>query len=52
MAKDFLPIGSVVQLIGSDGLAMVAGYLPITQSRPDYVWDYSGFRISNWKSKA
>lgn len=45
MAKDFLPIGSVVQLAGSDGLAMVAGYLPIMQSRPDHVWDYSGFRF-------
>lgn len=45
MAKDFLPIGSVVQLNDSDGLAMIAGYLPIAQSRPDHVWDYSGFRF-------
>lgn len=45
MAKDFLPIGTVVKLAGSTALVMVAGYLPVAQSSPDYVWDYSGFKF-------
>lgn len=45
MAREFLPIGTVVQLTGSTALTMIAGYLPVSQSRPDYVWDYSGFRF-------
>lgn len=45
MSKEFLPIGSVVQLADSTGLVMVAGYLPISKRRPGYVWDYSGFRF-------
>jgi hypothetical protein len=45
MAKELLPIGSVVQLENSSGLVMIAGYLPVTPSRPDYVWDYSGFQF-------
>lgn len=45
MAKDFLPIGTVVKLSNSTALVMVAGYLPVAQSRPDYVWDYSGFKF-------
>lgn len=45
MANEFLPIGSVVQLAESSTLVMVAGYLPIMQSQPDHIWDYSGFRF-------
>lgn len=45
MAKDFLPIGTVVKLADSTALVMVAGYLPVAYSRPDYVWDYSGFKF-------
>lgn len=45
MAIEFLPIGTVVQLSGSTALVMIAGYLPASQSRPDYVWDYSGFKF-------
>lgn len=45
MATQFLPIGSVVQLNNSGGLVMIAGYLPIEPSHPNYMWDYSGFRF-------
>lgn len=45
MAKDFLPIGTVVKLADSTALVMIAGYLPVARSRPDYVWDYSGFKF-------
>lgn len=45
MNKEILPIGSVVQLANSTALVMVAGYLPVSPSRPDYVWDYSGFKF-------
>ncbi len=45
MAKKLLPIGTVVVLKESDGRVMISGYLPITQNRPDHVWDYSGFRF-------
>ena len=45
MAKDFLPIGSVVKLVDSAALVMVAGYLPVAESRSDYVWDYLGFKF-------
>lgn len=45
MARDLLPVGSVVQLAESNTLVMVAGYLPISPKRPDYVWDYSGVRF-------
>lgn len=45
MANNFLPIGSVVQLAESSALVMVAGYLPIRQTQPDHIWDYSGFRF-------
>ena len=44
MDRERLPIGSVVQLENSTALVMVAGYLPVLPSRPDHVWDYSGFR--------
>ena len=45
MGKKLLPIGTVVILKESDGRVMISGYLPVTQSRPDYAWDYSGFRF-------
>ena len=45
MAREFLPIGTVVQLTDSTALVMIAGYLPVSQSRPDCVWDYSGFKF-------
>lgn len=45
MAREFLPIGTVVQLTGSTALVMIAGYLPVSRSWPDYVWDYSGFKF-------
>lgn len=45
MARELLPIGSVVQLADSTALVMVSGYLPVVPSRPDYVWDYSGFKF-------
>lgn len=40
-----LPIGSVVQLKNSTAYVMIAGYYPIGPSRPEYVWDYSGFQF-------
>ena len=43
--NDLLPIGSVVQLSESTALVMIAGYLAVSQSAPEYVWDYSGFRF-------
>lgn len=45
MNKELLPIGSVVALKNSTALAMIAGYLAVTQSDPERVWDYSGFRF-------
>lgn len=45
MAKEFLPIGSVVQLANSTALVMVSGYLPVVPERPGYVWDYAGFKF-------
>lgn len=45
MTSEMLPIGSVVQLQDSESLAMIIGYLPVTPTRPGYVWDYSGVRF-------
>ncbi len=41
--REFLPIGSVVQLEDSTALVMISGFLPMT-SDPESIWDYSGFR--------
>ena len=43
MEQAFLPIGSVVELINSDALVMIGGYLSIADINSDKVWDYSGF---------
>ncbi len=43
MSKKYLPIGTIVKLKDIDKLAMIGGYFPSGASRPDYVWDYSGF---------
>lgn len=45
MAKELLPIGSVVQLSDSTALAMIAGYFPVVPARPNYVWNYCGFKF-------
>lgn len=45
MARQFLPIGSVVGLKDSDAFVMIAGYMPTGPARPGYVWDYSGFKF-------
>lgn len=45
MDSELLPIGSVVALENSTALVMIAGYLAVTQSNPERVWDYSGFRF-------
>lgn len=45
MDKELLPIGSVVSLKNSNALVMIAGYLAVTRSDPERVWDYSGFRF-------
>lgn len=45
MAKEFLPIGSVVHLADSTALVMIAGYLPVTPAQADHVWDYLGFKF-------
>ena len=45
MDKEFLPIGTVVDLKESTASVMVAGYLPIASSDQSKVWDYSGFRF-------
>lgn len=42
MYVGLLPIGSVVKLKEAQGSLMIVGYFPVGQSRPDYVWDYSG----------
>lgn len=45
MADHLLPIGSVVRLKDSTADVMVAGYMPVGDTRPGYVWDYSGFKF-------
>lgn len=45
MTGYLLPIGSVVRLKDSTANVMVAGYLPIGDTDPGYVWDYSGFKF-------
>lgn len=45
MEKVFLPIGSVVHLENSTALVMIAGYLPVSQSHVNHVWDYLGFKF-------
>lgn len=45
MTGYLLPIGSVVRLKDSTASVMVAGYLPIGDTDPGYVWDYSGFKF-------
>ncbi len=41
MTDELLTIGSVVQIEGTNLLFMIMGYLPVTASKPGYVWDYS-----------
>lgn len=43
MEIKLLPIGTIVELAGSEAKVMIAGYCPIGSIRPGYVWDYSGF---------
>ncbi len=40
-AKNFMPIGTVVQLKNSDGLVIIAGYLAKTGG--EEIFDYEGF---------
>ncbi len=40
-----LPIGTVVQLKGSDKRVMITGYLCTEASHPDTVWDYSAVKF-------
>lgn len=45
MNKEYLPIGTVVQLKNSTARVMIGGYLPMTDKSGKKVWDYSGFRF-------
>lgn len=45
MNKEYLPIGTVVQLKNSTARVMIAGYFPMPDSRPGEVHDYSGFKF-------
>ncbi|MBR6770726.1 MAG: DUF4176 domain-containing protein [Lachnospiraceae bacterium] len=42
MEIKLLPIGTIVMLKDSEPKVMITGYCPIGESRPGYVWDYSG----------
>lgn len=43
MSRELLPIGSVVNLKGTEKPMMVCGFCPTGPARPGYVYDYSGF---------
>ena len=41
--RELLPIGSVVNLKGTEKAMMICGYCPTGPAKPGYVYDYSGF---------
>ena len=41
--ENILPIGSVVQLKDIDVRILISGYCSVTEDKPTYTWDYSGF---------
>lgn len=43
MSRELLPIGSVVNLKGTEKPMMICGFCPTGPARPGYVYDYSGF---------
>lgn len=43
MSRELLPIGSVVNLKGTEIPMMICGFCPTGPARPGYVYDYSGF---------
>ena len=43
MSRDLLPIGTVVNLKGTEKPMMICGFCPTGPARPGYVYDYSGF---------
>lgn len=43
MSRELLPIGSVVNLKGSEKAMMICGFCPTGPANPGYVYDYSGF---------
>lgn len=42
MLKDLLPIGSVVLLKGGTKKLMITGIKPVSEDKPDTVYDYIG----------
>lgn len=42
MLKDLLPIGSVVLLKGGTKKLMITGIKPVSEDKPDMVYDYIG----------
>lgn len=43
MSRDLLPIGTVVNLKGTEKPMMICGFCPTGPAKPGYVYDYSGF---------
>lgn len=43
MNRDLLPIGTVVNLNGTEKPMMICGFCPTSPAKPGYVYDYSGF---------
>ena len=43
MSRELLPIGSVVNIKGTEKPMMICGFCPTGPAKPGYVYDYSGF---------
>lgn len=43
MTRELLPIGTVVNLKGTEKPMMICGFCPTGPAKPGYVYDYSGF---------
>lgn len=43
MAGELFPLGTVVKLKNVEKLMMICGYASIKASKPEYIYDYSGF---------
>lgn len=43
MYIDLLPVGTVVELEGSEGKVIIAGYAGVGSEGAAHVWDYVGF---------
>ena len=43
MSRELLPIGTVVNLKGTEKPMMICGFCPTGPAKPGYVYDYSGF---------